>query len=182
MSGRRWAPTDAYADESQRGARYALACVLTRAPDHAAIRSAVRQLMRPRQKRIHFHDESSAERLRLIGGFADLPIRTLTLVSKVRQGVDAEAARAECMVRLVQLLQEMEVPRLVIESRHYDRRDEVTIVRARKPTPPLLFEHRVPDAEPLLWIADGLAWAALASREGRQRLAAVTLRHVDLGG
>lgn len=98
-------PTDAYVDESQRGARYALACVLTRAPDNAAIRSAVRQLMRPRQKRIHFHDESSAD-----------------------------------------------------------------------------FEHRVPDAEPLLWIADGLAWAALTSPEGRQRLAAVTLRHVDLGG
>ena len=131
--------------------------------------------MRPKQKRIHFHDESRQERRRLIAGFAALPIRTVTVVAKLQEGVDAERARARCLSTLVSLLQEMEVSRLVIESRHYDRRDEATILAVRKRQPSLVFEHRTPDGEPLLWIADGVAWAALAPSVDRQPLANVML-------
>lgn len=49
---------------------------------------------------------------------------------------------------------------LVIESRQDDTDDERTIHRHRQPEPRLVFEHRRETDEPMLWIADGVAWAA----------------------
>jgi hypothetical protein len=56
-------------------------------------------------------------------------------------------------------VQRDDVPRLVIESRDDDREDERHLVRVRRPEPLLVFEHRRASAEPMLWVADALAWA-----------------------
>ena len=56
-------------------------------------------------------------------------------------------------------MQRSDVPRLVIESRDDDREDERHLVRVRQPEPWLVFEHRRASAEPMLWVADAIAWA-----------------------
>jgi hypothetical protein len=157
-----------------------LACVLTDVRDHAEIRRGVEELMRPRQRRIHFHDESLAERRRFIEGFARLPIRVVIAAARIEQGVDAERARALCLSRLVHGLQDRGISRVVLESRHDDRRDVRTIIGARRPEPLLVFDHRRPLGEPLLWIADGAAWAGIVRGAELDRLAAVVDQLIDV--
>ena len=51
------------------------------------------------------------------------------------------------------------MPRLVIESRQDDRDDERTIVRSRVAEPALTFDHVPGGREPILWVADAVAWS-----------------------
>ncbi len=180
MSRSRWRATDAHVDESQRGSRYVLACVLSDARDHPEIRRRVEEMLRPRQRRIHFHDESLAERRRFVEGFARLPIRVVVVAARIDHGVDDEHARALCLSRLIQGLQDRGVSRVVLESRHDDRRDVRTIIGARRPEPVLVFDHRRPIGEPLLWIADGAAWAGSVRGAELDRLAAVVDQLIDV--
>ena len=180
MTRPRWRATDAHVDESQRGSRYVMACVLTDVRDHLDIRRGVEQLMRPRQRRIHFHDESLAERRRFVEGFAQLPIRVIVVAARIDHEVDDERARAACLSRLVHGLQDRRVSRVVLESRHDDRRDVRTIIGARRPEPLLVFDHRRPVGEPLLWIADGAAWAGRVRGAELDRLAAVMDQLIDV--
>ena len=47
-----------------------------------------------------------------------------------------------------------------IESRQDDHDDRRTIQRVRAAEPLMVFEHVEPVLEPLLWVADAVAWAA----------------------
>jgi hypothetical protein len=181
MNRRRWRPTDAHIDESQRGTRYVMGCVITDARDHPEIRRRVVELMRPRQRRIHFHDESLPDRRRLVDGFAELPLRVVVAVARLGHGVDAEHARSLCLQDLVRLLQAQRTARMVLESRHDDRRDAHTIIAARRSEPMLVFEHREPAGEPLLWIADGVAWAGGVRGPDLDRFGPVLDRIIDAG-
>jgi hypothetical protein len=147
-----------------------MACVLTDVRDHPEIRRRVEELMRPRQRRVHFYDESLQTKRRHLDGFAKLPIQVVVVVARIGRGVDAERARVACLSQLVSLLQDRRVARLVIESRQDDRLDVRTIIAARRPDPVLVFEHRPPEGEPLLWIADGAAWAGGRSTVELDRL------------
>jgi hypothetical protein len=177
---RRWRATDAYVDESQRGARYVMGCVMTDARDHPELRRRVTTMLRPRQRRIHFYDESLASKRRLLDGFAGLPIRAIVVVARIDHDSNSERARAVCLTRLVELLQDRGVSRVVIESRDDDRIDVRTVIAARRPTPLLVFEHRPPDGEPLLWIADGVAWAGGLSSRELERLGPVLERLIQI--
>lgn len=159
MTRRRWQPTDAHVDESQRGTRYVVACVVSDVRDHPRIRSDVIGLLRHGQRRIHFHDESLADKRRLLGWFAQLPVQLHLFAARVTHGSNSEHARQACLAELVRRTQAASVSRLVLESRGDDRLDARTIIRTRAPEPVFVFEHRRPGGEPLLWIADGMAWA-----------------------
>ena len=56
----------------------------------------------------------------------------------------------------------------MIESRGDDREDTRHLVRVRRPEPPLVFEHRRGSVEPMLWVADALAWTAGAPSAWRR--------------
>jgi len=158
-----------------------MGCMITDARDHPEIRRRVTELMRPRQKRIHFHDESLPERRRLIAGFAELPLQVVVAVARIGHEVDAEHARALCLRELVELLQHQRVARMVLESRHDDRRDAHTIIAARHSEPLLVFEHRQPSGEPMLWIADGVAWAGGVRGTDLDRFGRVLARVIEVG-
>jgi len=136
-----------------------MSCVLADARDLPVLRVAITGLLRPRQRRLHFHDESAARRQVLLAAFAELPTRSLVVIARMSHGRDEEGCREGCIRHLVGELQDRRVDRLVLESRHDDRVDMRTIIRTRRPTPALVFEHRSPIGEPLLWAADGVAWA-----------------------
>jgi hypothetical protein len=150
--------TDAFVDESIRGQRYLMACVMAQARDLPSIRTAVRALP-TRGRRLHFHNEDDAQRRVLLAAMADLPVRAYVVVCHRRNGVTEFAARDACLKAIVTEVQVQRIDRLVIETRQDDRDDARIITRTRQPQPPLVFEHRTARSEPLLGLADGIAWA-----------------------
>lgn len=67
---RRFRPTDAFVDESIRGRRYLMACVLVRAHDMAAMRSDMVALAGTKSTRVHFNAELDSRRQVLLETFA----------------------------------------------------------------------------------------------------------------
>ena len=110
-------------------------------------------------RRIHFHGESGERRRELLTAFTALPVWVTVVWCGRRHGVTEFTAREQCLTRLVELAQQGKVSRLVIESRQDDRDDVRTVLRARAPRPPMVFEHRPGRDEPMLWVADGVTWA-----------------------
>lgn len=157
MSGR-FRPTDAFVDESVRGQRYLMACVLVEARDLSHVRQTTAALAGA-AKRLHFHQELDSTRRHALEVFADLPVRVMIVVCVRRHGVSQFRARDVCLAEIVRQLQHEAVPRLTIESRQDDRDDQRTILRSRASDPMLRFDHRRSADEPILWLADAAAWA-----------------------
>lgn len=150
--------TDAFVDESIRGQRYLMACVLVEARHLAEVRRETAELADSRT-RLHFHEELNSKRRVALEAFATMPVSVHVVVCHRQHGVTEFRAREACLSAVVQLLQSQTVPRLTIESRQDDRDDQRTIARSRLSAPPLVFDHRRSVREPLLWIADAIAWA-----------------------
>jgi hypothetical protein len=156
---RRFRPTDAFVDESIRGQRYLMACVLVEAHDMPTMRADVGALAGAKSSRVHFNAELDARRQALLQTFAELPVESFVVICRRRHGVSEFEARGRCLAYIVGALQVRSIDRLIIESRQDDIDDERTIHRHRQRKPSLVFEHRRGIDEPLLWIADGVAWA-----------------------
>lgn len=155
---RRFRPTDAFVDESIRGQRYLLGCLLVEARHLMPVRRAVAALVPP-GKRLHFHEELDSTRRLALGLFATLPVTVDIVVCNRLHGVSEFEARDRCLATVVRRLQVDAVPALTIESRQDDRDDRRTIARARQPEPVLVFDHVDGRREPLLWVVDAVAWA-----------------------
>ena len=156
---RRFRPTDAFVDESIRGQRYLMACVLVQAHDMLVMRADVGTLAGTKSSRVHFNAELDSRRQVLLETFAGFSIESFVVVCRRRHGVTEFQARTRCLAYIVGALQLRSIDRLVIESRQDDVDDERTIHRHRQREPRLVFEHRRGVDEPLLWIADGVAWS-----------------------
>ena len=154
----RFRPTDAFVDESVRGRRYLMGCVLIEARHLSAVRSETAALAADGKRR-HFSHDTPEQRRDALRVFADFPVRAFVTVCARTHGVTEFAARAACLSEIVRRLQALEVPRLIIESRQNDREDQVSIQRVRSAEPLLVFEHVEPLGEPILWIADAVTWA-----------------------
>jgi hypothetical protein len=153
----RFRPTDAFVDESIRGQRYLMGCVLIEARHLTTVRRATAALVGD-GKRLHFHQELDSMRRLALELIATMPVRVTMVVCTRTHGVSEFHARDACLAEIVRLLQERSVPRLTIESRQDDRDDQRTIVRSRLAEPSLVFDHRQGLREPLLWLADAVAW------------------------
>ena len=156
---RRFRPTDAFVDESVRGQRYLMACVLVQAHDMPEMRADVGAMAGTKRSRVHFNAELDSRRRVLLETFAALSMASFVVVCRRRHGVTEFQARTRCLAYIVGALQLSSVDRLVIESRQDDVDDERTIHRHRQREPRLVFEHRRGVDEPLLWVADGVAWS-----------------------
>jgi hypothetical protein len=164
---RRFRPTDAFVDESIRGQRYLMGSVLIEAKHLASLRVDVESLVLT-GGRVHFHHESSRRRRDILARFTEYPISVFVVVCHRTHGITEFRARELCLSEIVDRLQLDSVPHLVLESRHDDSEDHLTIPRARRAEPPLVWEHRLGAEESLLWIADGITWAVGAGVAWRQ--------------
>ncbi len=160
-----------FVDESIRaGANgiYVIAAAIIAPTDSEHIRRDVRALLRGRQQRFHWRDESEAMRQRMLDHLTRLDLDAVISVQEPVEPAKLERARALCLQRLLWELLDTDLEELVIESRqdHNDRRDRRTIAHAQrsKTAPPgLAYRFAWPHDEPLLWIADALASATGAS-------------------
>jgi hypothetical protein len=149
--------TDAFVDESVRGRRYLMACVMAEARHLPELRLVMRALAV--HERVHFNNESARRKRLVLSAIAEMPIGVFIAVAQRGHGASEFAARNACLTAVVESVQRRDVPRLVIESRDDDREDERHLVRVRQSEPWLVFEHRRASAEPMLWVADAIAWA-----------------------
>lgn len=172
-------PTDAFVDESIRGQRYLLACVLAEGR-HLGEARAVLSGLAPVGKRIHFYEGTDRTRRRAVDVFLTLRVEVLMAVCVRGNGVTEFHARDACLAELVRRLQLASVRNLTIESRQFDGDDHRTIHRSRNKEPTLHFNHVVGDREPMLWIADGVAWAYGAGGRWRTLVAPIISNVIEI--
>ena len=157
--------------ESVRGRRYLMACVMAEARHLPELRLTMRALAV--HERVHFNNESARRKRMVLSVIAEMPIGVFVAIPQRGHGATEFAARNACLTAVVERVQRHDVPRLVIESRDDDREDERHLVRVRQPEPWLVFEHRRATAEPMLWVADAIAWAQGAGTNWRLLIASV---------
>jgi hypothetical protein len=176
---RRFRPTDAFVDESIRGQRYLMGCVLIEARHLAATRAAISALP-TRGRRLHFNNEVDAQKRILLASIVELPVRAFVVVCHRRHGITEFVACKTCLAALVSEVQSQRVDCLVLESRQDDREDARIISKLRQPEPPLAFEHRTAWREPMLGVADGITWAAGAGVQWQALIEPLVQRVIEL--
>ncbi|TQN43550.1 hypothetical protein FHU33_2999 [Blastococcus colisei] len=164
----------AFVDESARGSRYHVCIAVVLDGDVDELRRLVRSFCLPGQRRWHFVTERDSRRRQILDALIGSgQISALAFSGKGRD----HDLRAESFRRMVAALVDRGVHRLVIESRQgRDQRDRQVLVEElhRLGDPVLQYVHLPPSGDPLLWVADALAWSHSAGGAWRQRIATIT--------
>lgn len=162
----------AFVDESQRGPRYLMGAALIDPRDLAAARARLRAMLLSGQRRLHFNQERPPRRRSLLSAMSNLDVRVMLYESTEKE----EIARQLSMANLLADLVTMRGQRVVIESREAsldvrERRQIAMAVQAGDAPANLIYDHMRAHEEPLLWVADAVAWAYGARGEWRPRAA-----------
>jgi hypothetical protein len=165
----------AFVDESARGSGYHVCVAVVADGDVEALRRVVRSFCLPGQRRWHFVSERDSRRRQIL----DAVVRSGQVSALAFFGTGRETdIRTESFRRMVAPLLERGVRRLVIESRQgRDQRDRRVLVEElhRLDRPALRYVHLPPHGDPLLWVADALAWSHSAGGVWRDRIATITV-------
>ncbi len=159
----------AFVDESGRGSSYYVCVAVVADGDLDALRRMVRSFCLPGQRRWHFVHERDSRRRQIVDALAATgQVSALVFHGK---GRDTEI-RAESFHQMVEPLVDRRVTRLIIESRQgrddLDRQVLISQLRGRRGA--FSYDHMPPHGDPLLWIADALAWCSSAGGAWRQRI------------
>lgn len=165
----------AFVDESVRGGVYLVGAVIV-APERVhSLRRDMRSLLLPGQRELHMKRESERRQRLVAQRIVAAGVSTQLYVAALgpRRGADARAA---CVSRLVADLVDCRAERLVLDSRTsgQDKLDEGVIRGALGGHPHrrgLRYEHVHSETEPLLWIADVVAWCHGRGGDWRRRIA-----------
>ena len=150
-------PLEVFVDESVRRT-YVLCAVRVDPRELVAARTAVRSLLLSGERRIHFSKESNRRRRELLARLCDHGFDVALYAAPARD----RTARAALVALLVDDLGG-ELHRLVFESRNAgdvdDQRQLIDLRRTGRFPANATYEHLRPHEEPLLWVADAVAWA-----------------------
>jgi len=158
-----------FLDESkQRGYIIVAGVVLPEAL--TAARKALRTLVMPGQRRVHFHKESTARRRQIIATVTDTGARARIYTSSGRRReIDARAA---CLQAVVTDAAAHGAHMLVLEQDDsllwWDRQRLFELTRQTGCADTLRYEHHRGAAEELLWIPDAIAWCWSRGETWRQ--------------
>lgn len=152
---------------------YVLAASLLDLSDVDDVREAMSALRRS-QTKLHWRDESSARRGRIVDTIADLPIEGLVVVRAGPRSDTSQHQRNKTLVTLVAALYDLGCSTLTLESRGSadDQRDRGVLTRSRPADPRLAgvrIEHVAGPKDPALWVADALCGVVTQARVGNRR-------------
>ena len=157
----------AFVDESQR-VRYTICAAVISPDDLRAARQGLRSMLLPRQRRLHFVNESPQRRRVLLHAMRELPVRTRLYISAEKEPIARQKAMEALLVDLLALGGQ----RLVIECRETsqderERRLIATAAQRGEAPADLSYSHLRARDEPLLWVSDAVAWAYGAGPQWR---------------
>lgn len=159
-----------FIDES-KAKGYRLAVTLIANEQVANARARVREQVLSGQRRIHFAKESDRRRKEFLSAIADLG--STTHIYRVGSLSELEA-RQLCLTAALKDPRARSVSRIVVEIDPsiltHDRRILTAVLRCRVGASDVTFRHERPDAEPLLWIPDAIAWCHARNPEWRRRI------------
>jgi hypothetical protein len=172
----------AFVDESARPPQYLIAAAIVEPSRVRLLRQAMRALLMPGQRELHFKNERPIRRRCVADEIARLPVE-VRIYSRSCPKL-GEPARQACVAQLVNDLLTRRAHRLVFDSRNeQDIHDERTLRRLLGSHPSasqLVYEHVDSTSESLLWIADVAAWCFGAGREWRKRIEPIVTDIVDV--
>jgi hypothetical protein len=175
----------AFIDESHRGQLYMVAVTIVNPGNLATLRRALRGLLLPGAREIHFRKEKDERRRMLAARIAQLPVE-VTIYSCACGRAD-EPARQACLARIAVDLVARGAQRMVLDSRSIrdgndrDFGDRETIRKALGKRPSetrLVYEHVLSTSEELLWIADAVAWCWGQGGAWRKRVDLIVVGHI----
>jgi hypothetical protein len=148
-----------FVDETKdRG--YLLAAAALLPGDLVGARQAIRGLILPRQRRLHFKQESDARRGAILGVLVRLGAQIM--IYDAADAGSEKAARQACLIELVADLAKNAAHRVVIERddsvMDFDKRLLYQQVRAAGVADTLRYDHMRAHEECLLAIPDAVAW------------------------
>jgi hypothetical protein len=154
-------PTHAFVDESSRGG-YLLCAVVLLPSELAPARRILRTLCKPGQRRVHMKHESDGRRREILSVVSQLEVETRIYRARL-DGRSERRTRDECFrVMVPELIEQLSVARMVVESCDQDRQDNQVIremVMKTQAEERFSYLHSAPANEPLLWLPDIVAWA-----------------------
>ena len=158
-----------FVDESKSNA-YILAAVIVAPGNAASLRKSIAKLLMPGQGYIHFVNESSPRRKAILSAFEKLQPRVRIYVC---QGASHITARAICFEALLNDFVELGVTTLIIERDDALLKSDELVVREglykRGLKPKVEFRHVGKSDEPIVWIADAMAWSFARGDDFRRR-------------
>ncbi|GAA2666940.1 hypothetical protein GCM10010428_20090 [Actinosynnema pretiosum subsp. pretiosum] len=172
----------AFVDESRRRDTYLLAAALVEPEKLKKQRTALRGLLMPGQRELHFKKETPQRRRQLLSRLVECGARADVYLATCDRG--EERARRTCLTRLTDDLLDVGGTRLLLDSRQVrDEHDLLTIRLAlgkRARDTGLVYEHLDSTSDPLLWVADIVAWCHGAGGEWATRVRPIIGSVVDL--
>jgi hypothetical protein len=167
----------AFVDESIRASYHLVAAVVEPA-DLTASRALLRGLRLPGERRLHFQSEGNARRSTVLSALQSVEARAWIYVGRGK----AESVRTSAFAALTADLTRVNASRLAIESRGelLDRADRLAVARSVAAGTGMTYEHLLPHEEPLLWLADAIAWCYGAGARWRPRVEPLIERVVQL--
>jgi hypothetical protein len=179
----------AFIDESRRADRYLVAVAIAHPASLISLRRALRTMLLPGCRELHFRKESDRRRRYLADTIARLPVEAIVYSTGCDMG--EESARQACFGRLTEDLLARDAHRMVIDSRSTrdgndpDALDRETIRAALGKRPSetrLVYEHVLSTSEEILWVADAVAWCwgqEITTQHQKRETRPPTVRTVD---
>lgn len=169
-----------YIDESIRE-RYILVGHLVAANSVGRVRKAVRSHVLAGQRSIHFVKESDSRRKYLLAQFERLDCTALVVAVS---GSDPKVARQIALQEILWRTHEYDVQQIVIEldvsSEAFDRATLLAHNRSVDVPLQIDFEFLTRNSEPLLWVADAVAWAVGRQGFWVKRAASMVTRTINI--
>lgn len=166
-----------FVDES-KAKGYTMVAAVVVPGDQTALRQQVRALVLPGQRRLHFTNESDSRRRLILSTLEDLGVRAYVVHSDLKHEA---SGREACLQELVALAAQDGHKRIVLERdvsiEHADKKSLYAAVHEHGLRDTLTYAHEAAHQEPLLWIADAIAWSYTKGGEWRRRAQPMILPH-----
>jgi hypothetical protein len=159
-----------FIDES-KSPNYIFAAVLIQESELPRLRKALRNLLIAGQRSIHFKKEQAPRRRKLVSVFERHGFQAIIFRSIEKQELNA---RFDCLEQLVKYSLAHGVSRIILERDdsvfRFDEATLYSLVRRFASRQSLGFEHSYRHEEPLLWVADSIAWCANQNGDWQRRI------------
>lgn len=159
-----------FVDES-KSKGYTMVAAVVVPGDQKMLRQQVRTLLLPGQRRLHFTTESDPRRREILSTLERLGIRAHVVHSDFKREA---SGREACLQDLVAFAAREGHKRIVLERdasiEQADRKVLYAAVSARGLRGAVTYAHETAHQEPLLWIADAIAWSYTKGGDWRRRI------------